>query len=39
MPSLQRATARALTGEIDFKGKLPISLGENLPRATGMQIK
>ncbi len=39
MPSLQRATARSLTGEIDFKGKLPISLGENLPRATGMQIK
>ncbi len=28
MPSLQRATARALLGEIDFKGKLPISLGE-----------
>ena len=39
MPSLQRATARALTGEIDFKGKLPISLGENYPRGTGIQIK
>jgi beta-N-acetylhexosaminidase len=39
MPSLQRAAARALTGEIDFKGKLPISLGENYPRGTGIQIK
>ncbi len=28
MSSLQRATARTLIGEIDFKGKLPISLGE-----------
>ncbi len=28
MASLQRATARALVGEIPFKGKLPISLGE-----------
>ena len=28
MSSLQRATARAVVGEIDFKGKLPISLGE-----------
>ncbi|MGI8789107.1 MAG: glycoside hydrolase family 3 protein [Pyrinomonadaceae bacterium] len=39
MSSLQRATARALVGEIDFKGKLPISLGENYPRGTGIQIK
>jgi len=39
MPSLQRATARALIGEIDFKGKLPISLGANYPRGTGVQIK
>jgi len=39
MPSLQRATARALVGEIDFKGKLPISLGTNYPRGTGIQIK
>ncbi len=37
MPSLQRATARALSGEIDFKGKLPITLGENYPRGTGIQ--
>ena len=28
MPSLQRATARALVGEIEFKGKLPITIGE-----------
>ncbi len=39
MPSLQRATARALVGEIDFKGKLPISLGGNSARGTGIQIK
>jgi beta-N-acetylhexosaminidase len=38
MQSLQRATARALLGEIDFKGKLPISLGTNYPRGTGIQI-
>jgi len=36
MQSLQRATARALVGEIDFKGKLPISLGANYPRGTGI---
>ena len=28
MSSLQRATARALVGEIDFKGKLPITIGD-----------
>lgn len=39
MASLQRAAARALVGEIDFKGKLPISLGESFPRGTGIQIK
>ncbi len=38
MQSLQRATARGLLGEIDFKGKLPISLGEKFPRGTGIQI-
>lgn len=27
MSSLQRATARALVGEIDFKGKLPVTIG------------
>jgi beta-N-acetylhexosaminidase len=39
MQSLQRATARALLGEIDFKGKLPISLGEKFPLGTGIQIR
>ncbi|CAN5290894.1 hypothetical protein BH20ACI1_BH20ACI1_10800 [soil metagenome] len=39
MPSLQRATARALVGEIDFKGKLPISLGENYPRGVGLNLQ
>ncbi len=38
MSSLQRATARALTGEIDFKGKLPISLGTKYPRGTGLNL-
>ena len=37
MASLQRATARALVGEIDFKGKLPISLG-SYKVGTGLQI-
>jgi beta-N-acetylhexosaminidase len=38
MPSLQRATARALVGEIGFNGKLPISLGGGYSRGTGLQI-
>ena len=38
MPSLQRATARALVGEIGFKGKLPISLGGGYSRGTGLQV-
>jgi len=36
MQSLQRATAKALLGEIGFRGKLPISLGE-YRAGTGMQ--
>jgi beta-N-acetylhexosaminidase len=39
MPSLQQATARALLGEIDITGKLPISLPGLYPRGTGIQIK
>ncbi len=39
MTSLQRATARALVGEIEFKGKLPISLGEKFPRGVGLNLK
>ena len=39
MPSLQQAVARALIGEIDITGKLPISLPGLYPRGTGIQIK
>jgi beta-N-acetylhexosaminidase len=39
MPSLQQATARALLGEIDITGKLPISLPALYPRGTGIQVK
>jgi beta-N-acetylhexosaminidase len=38
MASLQRAAARALTGEIDFTGKLPVSVGE-YGRGTGIRLK
>jgi len=39
MPSLQQAVARALVGEIDVAGKLPISLPGLYPRGTGIQVK
>jgi beta-N-acetylhexosaminidase len=39
MPSLQQAVARALLGEIDVVGKLPISLPGLYPRGTGIQLK
>lgn len=39
MPSLQQAVARALMGEIDITGRLPISLPGLYPRGTGIQIK
>jgi beta-N-acetylhexosaminidase len=39
MPSLQQATARALIGEIDIVGRLPISLPGLYPRGTGIQLK
>ncbi|HKV36234.1 MAG TPA: glycoside hydrolase family 3 N-terminal domain-containing protein [Pyrinomonadaceae bacterium] len=39
MPSLQNAVARALAGEIDITGKLPISLPGLYPRGTGIQVK
>jgi beta-N-acetylhexosaminidase len=39
MPSLQQAVARALLGEIDVVGKLPISLPGLYPRGTGVQLK
>ena len=37
MNSLQRATANAITGKIDFRGKLPITVG-NSPRGTGLNV-
>jgi beta-N-acetylhexosaminidase len=39
MPSLQRAAARALLGQIQITGRLPISLPGLYPRGTGIQIK
>jgi beta-N-acetylhexosaminidase len=39
MPSLQQASARALAGQIDITGKLPISLPGLYPRGTGIQLK
>jgi beta-N-acetylhexosaminidase len=39
MPSLQQAVARALLGEIDVTGRLPISLPGLYPRGTGIQLK
>jgi beta-N-acetylhexosaminidase len=39
MPSLQQGVARALMGEIDVVGKLPISLPGLYPRGTGIQLK
>ncbi|HLM03195.1 MAG TPA: TonB family protein, partial [Pyrinomonadaceae bacterium] len=38
MTSLQRATVRAVLGEIDFKGKLPITISPEYPRGTGLNI-
>jgi beta-N-acetylhexosaminidase len=38
MSSLQRATAKAVSGAIDFNGKLPITVG-NYPRGTGLNLK
>jgi beta-N-acetylhexosaminidase len=39
MTSLQRATVRTVLGEIDFKGKLPITISPDYPRGTGLQLK
>jgi beta-N-acetylhexosaminidase len=39
MPALQQAAARALLGEIDIVGRLPISLPGLYPRGTGIQLK
>ncbi|HLL76890.1 MAG TPA: glycoside hydrolase family 3 N-terminal domain-containing protein [Pyrinomonadaceae bacterium] len=39
MPSLQRAAARALLGQVDVTGRLPISLPKLHARGTGIQLK
>jgi beta-N-acetylhexosaminidase len=39
MPALQQAAARALLGEIDITGKLPISLPGMYQRGAGIQLK
>ncbi|MFN2531013.1 MAG: glycoside hydrolase family 3 protein [Pyrinomonadaceae bacterium] len=39
MPSLQQAGARAIAGEIDITGRLPISLPGLYARGTGIQLK
>lgn len=39
MPSLQEAAARAVAGELDITGKLPITLPGLYPRGTGIQLK
>ena len=39
MPSLQRAAARAVLGEIDVVGRLPITLPNLYARGTGIQLK
>jgi beta-N-acetylhexosaminidase len=39
MPSLQQAAARALLGEIDVTGRLPISLPGLYARGSGIQLK
>jgi beta-N-acetylhexosaminidase len=39
MPSLQRAAARALLGQSDVTGRLPISLPGLYARGTGIQLK
>jgi len=38
MPSLQQAAARAITGQINVTGKLPISLPGLYSRGTGIQL-
>jgi beta-N-acetylhexosaminidase len=39
MPALQQAAARALLGEIDVTGKLPITLPGLYARGTGIQLR
>ena len=37
MASLQSASADAIAGKIEFKGKLPITVG-SFPRGTGLSL-
>jgi beta-N-acetylhexosaminidase len=39
MPSLQEAAARALLGQANITGRLPITLPRLYPRGTGLQLK
>ncbi|MEP6920803.1 MAG: glycoside hydrolase family 3 N-terminal domain-containing protein [bacterium] len=39
MPALQQASARAILGEINVTGKLPITLPGLYPRGTGIQLQ
>lgn len=39
MPSLQAAAARAVLGQTDITGRLPISMPGLYPRGTGIQLK
>ena len=39
MPALQQAAARALLGEADITGRLPITLPSLYARGTGIQMK
>jgi beta-N-acetylhexosaminidase len=39
MTALQWAAARAIMGEIDFRGRLPITITENYRRGAGIQLK
>lgn len=38
MSTLQKAAADAVSGKIDFKGKLPITITEKYPRGTGLSL-
>lgn len=39
MIALQRAAARAIMGEIDFRGRLPITITDKYRRGAGIQLK
>lgn len=39
MTALQRAVARGIMGEIDFRGRLPITITDHFQRGAGIQLK